>query len=76
MRVLDFKILYAGGATVYVASRSQAKAEAVIKMITEASTSKNTSGKLKFLHLGLNDLLVVKAAAESFAQQEDKLDVL
>ncbi|CRL23724.1 Short-chain dehydrogenase/reductase SDR [Penicillium camemberti] len=70
------KILYAGGATVYMASRSQAKAEAVIKTITEASTSKNTSSKVKFLHLDLNDLLVVKAAAESFAQQEDKLDVL
>lgn len=54
----------------------QAKAEAVIKTITEASTSKNTSGKVKFLHLDLNDLLVVKAAAESFAQQEDKLEVL
>lgn len=55
---------------------SQAKAEAVIKTITDASKSKNTSGKLKFLHLDLNDLLPVKAAAESFAQQEDKLDVL
>ncbi|KAJ5375044.1 Glucose/ribitol dehydrogenase [Penicillium concentricum] len=70
------KILYASGATVYMASRSQTKAEAVIKTITEASKSKNTSGKLKFLHLDLNDLLIVKAAAESFAQQEDKLDVL
>lgn len=70
------KILYAGGATIYMASRSQTKAEAVIKTITEASTSKNTSGKLKFLHLDLNDLLVVKSAAESFAEQEDKLDVL
>ncbi|CAI7569788.1 unnamed protein product [Penicillium glandicola] len=70
------KILYASGATVYMASRSQTKAEAVIKTITEASTPKNASGNLKFLHLDLNDLLVVKAAAESFAQQEDKLDVL
>ncbi|CAG8908446.1 unnamed protein product [Penicillium egyptiacum] len=70
------KILYASGATVYMASRSQAKAEATIKTITEASKSKTTSGKLKFLHLDLNGLLVVKAAAESFAQQEDKLDVL
>lgn len=89
------KILYAGGATVYMASRSQVspnscfmaptlliilksqtKAEAAIKTITEVSKSQSTSGKLKFLHLDLNDLLVVKAAAESFAQQEDKLDVL
>ncbi|KAJ9487675.1 hypothetical protein VN97_g5641 [Penicillium thymicola] len=59
-----------------MASRSQTKTEAVIKTITEASTSKDTSGKLKFLHLDLNDILVVKAAVESFAQQEDKLDVL
>ncbi|KAF7596253.1 hypothetical protein BBP40_002786 [Aspergillus hancockii] len=44
------KILYAAGATVYMASRSQATAEVAIKEIT--------------------------AAAESFAQKEEKLDVL
>ncbi|KAJ5169423.1 Glucose/ribitol dehydrogenase [Penicillium coprophilum] len=70
------RILYASGATVYMASRSQTKAEAVIKSITKASKSKVTSGKLKFLHLDLNDLLVVKAVAKRFSQQEDKLDVL
>lgn len=89
------KILYAAGATVYIASRSkvgpngcfqsphlltisetQAKVEAAIKAMTDASKTKNSSGQLKFLHLDLNDLEVVKAAAKSFAEQEDKLDVL
>ncbi|KAK9384414.1 Glucose/ribitol dehydrogenase [Lipomyces mesembrius] len=70
------KVLYAAGATVYMACRSKAKAEAAIKTITVASKSKTSSGQLKFLHLDLNDLLVVKAAAKSFVQQEDKLDVL
>ncbi|KAJ0279574.1 hypothetical protein CBS470a_009186 [Colletotrichum nupharicola] len=46
------KILYAAGATVYIASRSE------------------------FLHLDLNDLTIVKAAAKTFAEQESRLDVL
>jgi NAD(P)-dependent dehydrogenase (short-subunit alcohol dehydrogenase family) len=34
------------------------------------------SGSLKFLQLDLNDLRIVQAAADSFASQESKLDVL
>ncbi|KAL4959539.1 NAD(P)-binding protein [Aspergillus stella-maris] len=72
------KILYTAGATVYIASRSKDKVEAAIKAITAGAKSQDptTSGQLKFLHLDLNDLHIVKAAAESFAQQESKLDVL
>ncbi|KAK7749830.1 hypothetical protein SLS53_000411 [Cytospora paraplurivora] len=70
------KILYAAGATVYIASRSKNKVEAVIKDITTKTTNAATSGQLKFLHLDLNDLTIVKAAAETFSQQETRLDVL
>ncbi|RAH65580.1 NAD(P)-binding protein [Aspergillus aculeatinus CBS 121060] len=71
------KILYAGGATIYIASRSKAKVEAAIQAITSpSSNTPTTSGKLKFLHLDLNDLKTVTAAAASFAEQESKLDVL
>jgi NAD(P)-dependent dehydrogenase (short-subunit alcohol dehydrogenase family) len=50
--------------------------EAAIKDITTKSINAATSGQLKFLHLDLNDLTIVKAAAETFAQQESRLDVL
>lgn len=51
--------------------------EAVIKDITTISAdATTTSGQLKFLHLDLNDLTIVKAAAETFARQESRLDVL
>ncbi|KAL2835586.1 NAD(P)-binding protein [Aspergillus pseudoustus] len=78
------RILYVAGATVYIASRSKEKAEVAIKEITTSSSSKSsatttnssTNGTLKFLHFDLNDLRIVKSAAETFAAQESKLDVL
>jgi NAD(P)-dependent dehydrogenase (short-subunit alcohol dehydrogenase family) len=68
------KILYTKGAKIYIASRSQIKAEAAIKTLTSITTS--TPGELKFIHLDLADLASVKAAAESFGKLEEKLDVL
>lgn len=50
--------------------------EAAIKKITAKSNIAAAGGQLRFLHLDLNDLTIVKAAAESFAQQESRLDVL
>ncbi|CAJ2502782.1 Uu.00g101760.m01.CDS01 [Anthostomella pinea] len=71
------KILYPTGATIYMASRSRGKAETAIKAITESVPRTQAGrGHIKFLHLDLNDLDSVKAAAHSFAQQESKLDVL
>ncbi|PYH79185.1 NAD(P)-binding protein [Aspergillus uvarum CBS 121591] len=72
------KILYAGGGTIYIASRSKDKVEAAIKDITSQSSNaaSTTRGKLKFLHLDLNDLKTVQAAAASFAEQESQLHVL
>ncbi|KAI1178914.1 hypothetical protein F4777DRAFT_40280 [Nemania sp. FL0916] len=71
------KILSTSGATIYMASRSKDKATEAIKTI-EASIPEGTKGRaqLKFLHLDLADLKSVKAAAEDFARQESKLDVL
>ena len=71
------KILYFKGATVYIASRSQSKAEHAIKVIQSTlSASDSTPGQIKFLHLDLNDLSTIKRSAEEFAAQEDHLDVL
>ncbi|GAW19585.1 hypothetical protein ANO14919_090730 [Xylariales sp. No.14919] len=71
------KLLFPSGATVYMASRSKDKAEEAIKTI-ESSIPEGIQGRgqLKFLHLDLSDLKSVKTAAEAFASQETKLDVL
>ncbi|KAI0970605.1 NAD(P)-binding protein [Xylaria arbuscula] len=71
------KILFNSGATIYMASRSKDKATAAIKEIVNGAP-KNASGtgQLKFLQLDLGDLKSVVAAAETFAAQEAKLDVL
>ena len=68
------KILYAHNATVYIASRSEEKASKAITSI-QASFPKS-NGEVKFLHLDLNDLELVKKSAESFLSKETRLDVL
>lgn len=68
------RILYAKNAKVYIAARSEQKAEAAIEDIaTSAPTSK---GSLIFLSLDLSDLNHVKTAAENFLAREQKLNVL
>ncbi|KAG4440237.1 hypothetical protein IFR05_004256 [Cadophora sp. M221] len=69
------KILYAKGATVYIASRSKSKVEDAIKCIISEATTK-TPGKIKPLIIDLSDLTAIKPAVEQFASQENKLDVL
>ncbi|KAJ0311086.1 hypothetical protein COL516b_001789 [Colletotrichum fioriniae] len=68
------KILYATGATIYMASRSKERAEKAIKAITSAAPE--NPGHIKVLPLDLNDIEGVKSAAASFARQESKLNVL
>ncbi|GKT46791.1 putative oxidoreductase [Colletotrichum spaethianum] len=59
-----------------MASRSKERAEKAIQTITSTTSTLKNPGIVKFLHLDLDDLDVVKSAAASFAQQESKLDVL
>lgn len=68
------KILFSKGARVYMASRSETKAQAAIKAITALLTP--TSGEIKYLHLDLADLSTIKASAEDFSRQETELHVL
>ncbi|KAL2787807.1 hypothetical protein BJX66DRAFT_327598 [Aspergillus keveii] len=70
------KILYPAGATVYVAHLSKKKSEGAIESRKSTIPNPKMSGSLKFLQLDLNDLRIVQAAADSFASQESKLDVL
>ncbi|KAI5460869.1 hypothetical protein BGZ63DRAFT_455021 [Mariannaea sp. PMI_226] len=70
------RILYGTGATIYMATRSEERATAAIKQLVESQDQPARPGCIKFLHLDLNDLESVRAAAAAFAAQESKLDVL
>lgn len=65
------KALLAHNAKVYIAARSQAKAEEAIKELKE-----DTGKEAIFLKLDLSDLKAVKAAAEEFQSKEKELHVM
>ncbi|KAK6067730.1 putative short-chain dehydrogenase [Seiridium cupressi] len=65
------RLLYTKNAKVYIAARSETKAQNAVKDIKKSAPS--SSGSLVFLHLNLNDLRNAKAAAESFLAQEQRL---
>lgn len=68
------QILYGKNGTVYIAGRSQDKADTAISHIKHAHPS--SDGKLEFLHLDLADLASIKPSAEAFLAKEQRLDVL
>ncbi|EFQ99459.1 short-chain dehydrogenase [Nannizzia gypsea CBS 118893] len=67
------KMLYEKGGKVYIAGRSEEKAQKAIKEI-QAAVPKG--GSLEFLHLVLDDLSTIKASADEFKEKESRLDVL
>ncbi|KAH9203367.1 short-chain dehydrogenase [Leptodontidium sp. 2 PMI_412] len=67
-------ILYQHNARVYVAARSQAKTDEIIRDIE--TSYPNSSGALIFLRLVLDDLTTIKRSAEEFLGKESRLDVL
>ncbi|KAH8889224.1 NAD(P)-binding protein [Thozetella sp. PMI_491] len=67
-------ILYSKNSKVYIAARSEAKANAAIDEIRERFPA--SSGELVYLHLDLNDLSTIKKTAEEFLAKEQRLDVL
>ena len=69
-------ILYQAGGKVYIAGRSEAKAQQCIKEIQSVAHSTPAVGQLEYLPLELDDLSSVKASAEIFQAKEPKLDVL
>ncbi|KAK3721734.1 short-chain alcohol dehydrogenase [Vermiconidia calcicola] len=68
------KILYSKNGTVYVAGRSEDKAEGAIEEIKQATPS--TDGRLEFLMLDLADLASIKGSVDDFLRREQRLDVL
>ncbi|GAP87598.1 putative short-chain dehydrogenase [Rosellinia necatrix] len=68
------RILYAKHAKVYIAARSEAKAEAAMDHIKNAEP--NSSGQLAFIKLDLADLSTIRASAQEFLRKEQRLHVL
>ncbi|KAI1289058.1 short-chain dehydrogenase [Xylaria venustula] len=68
------RLLYSKNAKVYVAARSERKANNAIEDIRNSHPS--SAGILTFLKIDLNDLSSVKAAAEKFLSMETRLHVL
>ena len=68
------QILYAHNATVWIAGRSESKAQKAISSIK--GVSPESKGQLEFLHLDLSDLSTIKPAVESFTAKQQRLDVL
>lgn len=68
------QLLYSRNAKVYVAARSEGKANDAIAAMRKAWPA--STGSLAFLHLDLSDLSHVRAAAQRFQAQETRLDAL
>ncbi|KAF9872522.1 hypothetical protein CkaCkLH20_10019 [Colletotrichum karsti] len=68
------QLLYSKNAKVYVAARSETKANDAIAAIREAWPG--STGSLVFLHLDLADLASVRTAAQRFQTQEKRLHAL
>lgn len=68
------QILYSKNAKVYIAARSEEKANRAIANLRQAWPK--STGDLVFLHLDLADFNQIKSAAEQFAAKESKLHVL
>jgi NAD(P)-dependent dehydrogenase (short-subunit alcohol dehydrogenase family) len=67
-------MLYAKDAKVYIAARSEAKAQKTIDEIKALHPA--SAGELVFLKLDLSDLTTIKASAKEFLAKESRLDVL
>lgn len=67
------RALHATGADVFVTTRNSAKAQSIVDDIHVHSTGQ---GRIEHLHLELDSLESVRAAAEEFLRRSKKLDVI
>lgn len=75
------RILYLAGGKVYLAGRSEEKAQVAIQKIEALSKNKPSTtapkpGEIVFLSLSLDDLETIKPAVDKFIADESRLDVL
>lgn len=67
-------MLYSADARVYIAARSQERADGAIEDIK--ASSPNSKGHIEFLKLDLGDLSTVRSTVECFLAKENRLHVL
>ncbi|KAL9083255.1 MAG: hypothetical protein Q9165_008608 [Trypethelium subeluteriae] len=67
-------ILYGHNATVYIAGRSEPKAQEAILNIKKSCP--RSGGHIEFISLDLADLSTIKPAVEAFTAKQQRLDVL
>lgn len=80
------KMLYPKGAKIYIACRSEERANAAIQEVMNEYESRegddahakdsSPPGSITYMHLDLDDLTTIKASAAFFAQRESRLDLL
>lgn len=70
------RILYRNHGRVYIAGRSESKAQQAINDIVKTTVTDDHVGSLEFLHLDLADLRTIKPAVHQFLSKESRLDVL
>lgn len=68
--------LFQAGGKVYLAGRSEQKAQQCIKDIRSSTTDPSSAGHIEYLPLNLDDLGTIRASAEAFKNRESRLDVL
>ncbi|CAN8097129.1 unnamed protein product [Discula destructiva] len=68
------KMLYAKNARVYIAGRSEDKAQHAIEEIRASAPA--SKGIISFLYLALDDLSTIKSSVDEFKSKEKKLHVL
>ncbi|KAM0430104.1 hypothetical protein ACHAPT_006110 [Fusarium lateritium] len=68
------RMLYSKNARVYIAARSEEKANRAMEDIKKVAP--DSSGSMDFLRLDLADLTTIKASADLFLSKEEKLHVL
>ena len=69
-------ILYQAGGKVYLAGRSEERAQAAITQIKDLPARSSTAGDIVFLPLSLDNLTSIKPAVATFTAAESRLDVL
>jgi NAD(P)-dependent dehydrogenase (short-subunit alcohol dehydrogenase family) len=67
-------ILYQHNAKVYIAARSQAKAQDAAAEIRHVNP--HSTGELVYLHLDLGDLASIRSSVDEFLRKESRLHVL
>ncbi|KAI8945707.1 short-chain dehydrogenase [Xylaria longipes] len=70
------KMIYQKNGRVYIAGRSELKAQKAITEIQQTMPASEAGGRLEFLHLELDHLSNIKTTVELFQKKERKLHVL